>query len=234
MDTSETFTLLPLSLDPASKAISTSSQHSSPSSLDSTLTTLNTLHRTLLSLPNSTTPPPPIPPSNPKRSAAIAKMRDQASAQLRKATTSGSPTAAEEAIKLYTYAYDMALSRPGFESNVLVREELAPLLASRAQAHMILKQWAEGAADGKSAVECVRGLNPQQLQMQGPGGGPAAMKEVLGKACVRRGRCLVEMGLWEEAKRWVDEVDGGEGREWEDLKKEIAEGWKKSRVEVGA
>lgn len=181
----ETFTLLPLQIDPSSKALSAPSLPS----LSSHLATLNTLHRTLLSLPaeNHATPPAPL-PTNPKRSAQIAKMRDQANSLLRKS----SPASAHEAVKLYTYAIEMALGRPGWEPAGMVREEAGLLFANRSQAYMAVQMWPEGASDAENSIGLKRVGN--------------------GKAWWRRGRCLVEMGRWEEARTWVREgveVEGG-------------------------
>jgi len=73
---------------------------------------------------------------------------------------------------------------------------------------MAASLWPEGAADAACSVE---------LKRQGNG-----------KAWWRRGRCLVEMGKWEEARAWVEEgkkevEDGGEGgRELLELGKEVA------------
>ncbi len=73
---------------------------------------------------------------------------------------------------------------------------------------MAASLWPEGAADAACSVE---------LKRQGNG-----------KAWWRRGRCLVEMGKWEEARKWVDDgkkevEENGEGyRELVDLGKEIA------------
>ena len=53
--------------------------------------------------------------------------------------------------------------------------------------------WAEGASDGETSVELKRVGN--------------------GKAWWRRGRCLCEMGRWQEAREWVQsglEVEGNE------------------------
>ena len=181
----DTFTLLPLTIDPATKAIS-----SLDSSLASDLTALNTLHRAILSQPNQI-PPPPL-PLNPKRSAQIQKMREQGNASLR---SKGNPTnaQAQEAIKLYTYGIEMALGRPSWEPAQTVREEAGILYANRAQAYMAAQMWAEGAADGETSVELKRADN--------------------GKAWWRRGRCLCEMGRWEDAAEWVRqglEVAGNE------------------------
>ena len=114
----------------------------------------------------------------------------------------------KEAIKLYTFALTIALTRPPLESSALLREEASLLYANRAQAYMAASQWAEGAADAACSVE---------LKRQGNG-----------KAWWRRGRCLVEMGRWDEARAWVEEgareveenADGG--KELADLGKEIA------------
>ena len=140
-------------------------------------------------------------------------MREQGNASLRAAgnnnnnkSSSSSPSSAaqaEEAIKLYTYGVEMALGRPAWEPSALVREEAGVLFANRAQAYMVRGMWAEGAADAETSVELKRGGN--------------------GKAWWRRGRCLVEMGRWEEAGRWVEaglEVEGNEG-ELAGLAKEI-------------
>lgn len=129
-------------------------------------------------------------------------MRDQGNASLR---SKSSPTTAQaqEAIKLYTYGIEMALGRPTWEPAQLVREEAGVLYANRAQAYMAAQMWAEGAADGETSVEMKRAGN--------------------GKAWWRRGRCLCEMGRWEEAQLWVKqglEVEGNEG-ELAGLLKEI-------------
>ena len=221
------FTLLPLQMDPSSKAISCPSLPNDDA-LTTALTGLNNLHRTLLTLPN-TTPPPPV-PANPKRSAQINKMREQANTTMKKAANN--PSQAQgmlcawfdfflsfwiwrnrlidsriEAIKLYTFALQIALTRPPVEASGLLREEAALLYSNRAQAYMAASQWPEGAADAQCSVELKRLAN--------------------GKAWWRRGRCLVEMGRWAEARNWVEEgkkevEENGEGyRELLDLGKEI-------------
>ena len=97
----ETFTLLPLHLDPASKSLSCPT-HSSPQ-LNAELTELNTLHRLLLNITDSplgtNIPPPPI-PLNPKRGAQIIKMRDQADNLMRRARRED----AEEAVKCVSHS----------------------------------------------------------------------------------------------------------------------------------
>ncbi|KAL8728447.1 MAG: hypothetical protein Q9166_005409 [cf. Caloplaca sp. 2 TL-2023] len=189
-DPLQTFTLLPIHIDPTSKSLSSPLPH-----LTTPLQNLTTLQRSLLSSPSQTPPPPSA--TNPKRSAQIAKMRDQGTTSLRK-----SPTNPTEAIQLYTYGLEMALQRPGWEPSQLVREEASLLYANRAQAYMAGGMWAEAGADAKCSVECKRAGN--------------------GKAWWRRGKCLVEMGRWREARDWVREgleVEGEKegGREREEL-----------------
>jgi translocation protein SEC72 len=182
MEDTETFTLLPLQIDPASKAIS--SPHSTSRTLQEELTTLNLLHRSLLSL-DTPAPPPPIPVA-PKRSANITKLRETGNTEFRKGKH-------PEAIKYYTLGLQMALTRPLWEPSGLVRDEVAGLYANRAQAHMALQAWPEGAVDAEASVE--------------------AKKIGNAKAWWRRGRCLVEMGRLEEAKEWVGrglELEGNE------------------------
>ncbi|KAL8854140.1 MAG: hypothetical protein Q9221_001062 [Calogaya cf. arnoldii] len=194
-DPLETFTLLPLSLDPTSKALSSPLPH-----LTTPLSNLTQLQRSLLSTPSQTPPPPST--TNPKRSAQIAKMRDQGNASLRKTSTSSSTSSFEEAITLYTYGLEMALTRPSWEPVQLVREECALLYSNRAQAYMGAQMWAEAAADAECSVECKRTGNS--------------------KAWWRRGKSLCEMGRWAEAGRWVSEgleVEGEKegGKEREEL-----------------
>lgn len=184
-------------MDPASKSLS-----SPTSTLDPDLTALNTLHRAILALPNQI---PPAPTNiNPKRSAQIQKMRDQGNTSLRTSKSSPSAAQAQEAIKLYTYGIEMALGRPSWEPSALVKEEAGVLFANRAQAYMAAQMWPEGASDGETSVELKRNGN--------------------GKAWWRRGRCLCEMGRWEEARTWVQsglEVEGNE-QDLAGLAKEIA------------
>ncbi|CAF9937478.1 MAG: hypothetical protein ALECFALPRED_007266 [Alectoria fallacina] len=200
----ETFTLLPIQMDPTSKSLS-----SPTPTLSADLTALNALHRAILSLPNQVPPPPTN--INPKRSAQIQKMRDQGNTSLR-TSKSSSPSAAQaqEAIKLYTYGIEMALGRPSWEQSAMVKEEAGVLFANRAQAYMVAQMWPEGASDAETSVE---------LKRQGNG-----------KAWWRRGRCLCEMGRWEEARRWVQsglEVEGNE-QDLSGLSKEIVVHMEKS------
>ena len=186
----ETFTLLPLHIDPTSKAISCAGDISAD--LKDELDALHQTQRAILNLEASNTVPPPPVPINPKRSAAIQKMREQGNASLAKRQTGGGggrPSeqqnqAATEAIRYYTYAIDMALGRPPWEPVSIVRDELAALYSNRSQAHIALQAWPDGAADAEASVE----------MKAGPG---------QGKAWWRRGRCLLEMGKLDEAEVWV-------------------------------
>ncbi|MCJ1435787.1 hypothetical protein MMC27_005162 [Xylographa pallens] len=203
----DTFTLLPLHLDPTSKAISCPSLNSSPIATE--LALLNATHRSLLTLDTPHSVPPPPLPLNPKRSAAIQKMREQGNASLaRKGGTASAANAqahTQEAIKLYSYALEMALTRLPWEPASIVRDEVAILMSNRAQAHMGLQSWPEGAADAETSVE----LKPA------PGNG---------KAWWRRGKCLAEMGRWEEAAEWIArgiETGGDESAELKALGVEV-------------
>ncbi|KAK4138496.1 hypothetical protein BT67DRAFT_437829 [Trichocladium antarcticum] len=182
----ETFTLLPLQIDPKSKAIS--SPHPTNKALEAELAALNTLHRALHGLDAPHTVPPPPVPVNPKRSANLHKLRESGNAEYRKQRHA-------EAIKLYTLGLQMALTRPAWEPSQLVREEAHQLYSNRAQAHMQLAQWPEASADAEASVEAKRQGNA--------------------KAWFRRGRCLVEMGRLAEAREWVARGLEFEGEEKE-------------------
>ncbi|KYK57171.1 tetratricopeptide repeat domain containing protein [Drechmeria coniospora] len=195
------FDLLPLQMNPQSKAISS---HKPSRALDAELEQLNSLHRALLSVDGNGVPPPPI-PVNPKRSGNITKLRDNGNAEYRKQKYA-------DAVRLYTLGIQMALTRPMWEPAALVREEVSGLLANRAQAHMALQNWPEGAVDAEASVEARRVGNA--------------------KGWWRRGRCLVEMGRLEEAREWVKsglEVEGEEA-ELVGLLKEIDSSIEKKKM----
>ncbi|KAI1377046.1 hypothetical protein F4677DRAFT_417274 [Hypoxylon crocopeplum] len=180
----DTFTMLPLQIDPQTKALSTSS---SSRALQAELASLNNMHRSLLALETANKIPPPPVPVNPKRSANVSKLRDSGNAEYRKGKYA-------DAVKFYSLGLQMALTRPLWEPQQLVREEVAALYANRAQAHMAVQSWAEGAADAEASVEAKRVANS--------------------KAWWRRGKCLMEMGRLAEAKEWVSkglEMEGDEG-----------------------
>ncbi|KAL4903806.1 hypothetical protein BDW74DRAFT_155445 [Aspergillus multicolor] len=206
------FNQYPLTLDPSSKAISlaktTTYSASQTTALNAELSALNTLHRNLLSIENTPAIPPPPLPLNPKRSAQITKLRDSANTAYRKNNHA-------EAVRLYTFALEMAVARPGWEPVAVAREELAALYGNRAQAYMAQQMWVEGLVDARASVE----------------GKPVGNV----KAWWRGGKCLAEMGRWEEAKTFVTrglELEGknSEGaKELVQLLAEVEEGIKRAR-----
>lgn len=197
MESLDTFTLLPLHMDPQTKAISSTDPNVS-STMQQEITNLNTLHRSLLTLDTPNTIPPPPVPVNPKRSAQINKLREAGNTHFR----SGKHA---DAIRHYSLGIDMAITRPMWEPAGLVREELSGLYANRAQAHMAMQAWPEGAVDAQCSVELKKVQN--------------------GKAWWRRGRCLIEMGRVEEARGWIEEALEFEAGEQElvAMQKEIAD-----------
>ena len=201
----DTFTQLPLYLDPTTKAISCPSLQTP--SIQAELAALNSTHKALLSLDGNLTVPPPPLPLNPKRSAAIQKMREQGNASLARRTAGSNPQQnIQDAIKYYSYAIDMALQRPPWEPASIVRDEIAILMSNRSQGYIGLQAWPEGAIDAETSVE----------MKAGPG---------QGKAWWRRSRCLLEMGRVDEALEVVDkalDLEGGDGSaELKSLKAEI-------------
>ncbi|ATY67421.1 tetratricopeptide repeat domain containing protein [Cordyceps militaris CM01] len=177
------FDLVPIAFNSESRTVSTGR---TSRALNAELATLNELHRAMLALDTpGQVPPPPI-PVNPKRTAQVTKMRDNGNNEYRKQKY-------DEAVKMYSLGIQMALGRPQWEPSALVREEVSGLLANRAQAHMALLNWPEGAVDGLASVEARRVGNA--------------------KAWWRRGRCLFEMARLEEAREWVKEGLEVEGEE---------------------
>ena len=141
MEGLETFRQLPLSIDPSSKAIS-----SSDPTLTSEIEELNKLTRALVSPDAPNQVPPPPAPVNPKRSVQINKLREGGNTSYKKG-------AYTDAIKMYDFAIRMASERPGWEASGLVREELSALYNNRAQAYMSQQLWVEGAVDAEVSVE---------------------------------------------------------------------------------
>lgn len=193
----ETFTLLSITVDPSTKAVSTST---TDSALQIELDHLNTLHRSMVGLdsPNSV-PPPPV-PVNPKRSQQIQKLRESGNQSIKRNDTAG-------AIKLYSLGIEMALGRPQWEPQGLVRQEIAGLYANRAQAFMVQNEWAEGAVDAEASLEMQK---PQNT-----------------KAWWRLGKCMLEMGQLEEAKdaavRGLEFEQGGHEADLVKLRSQVDE-----------
>lgn len=167
----DTFTLLPIQVDPSTKAVSGIGKRDT--ALDIEITALNTLHRSMIGLDTPNSVPPPPMPINPKRSQQITKLRDSGNASIKR-------NAYQDAIRMYSLGIEMAQGRPHWEPQGLVREELATLYANRAQAWMALREWAEGAVDAEMSLEMKKPQNP--------------------KAWWRLGKCMLEMGRLTEAR----------------------------------
>ena len=214
-DALETYTQLPLHVDPASKQISTTS---TDKTLQDALTALNALCTSLKSLGTTNNIPPPPVPVNPKRSAQIAKLRDTAQVAHRKGQYS-------ESVRLWSYAIDMAAGRPSWEPTSLIREELAMLYAGRANSHMGAQNWVEGWKDAECSTECKRGSATAPNGQVIPGNA---------KAFVLGGRCLIELGRWSEAVAWLErgtEIEGKEGEDGKELVRLLDEARKRSEKE---
>lgn len=147
MDPTETFTQLPLNIDPASKALS-----SHDSSLADEIDDLNKVHRLIVGLDTPNSVPPPPAPVQPKRTVQINKLRDSGNASFKKGQFG-------EAVKMYDLAIRMASDRPPWEASGLVREELSVLYGNRAQALMSQQLWPEAAVDAEISVELKRVAN---------------------------------------------------------------------------
>lgn len=141
MEGPETFNLLPLTIDPTTKIIS-----STDPTLTNDLADLNRLVKAFTGLETPNQIPPPPAPVNPKRSVQITKLKDSGNASYKKGQFS-------EAIKMYDLAIKMAADRPAWEASGLIREELSTLYGSRSQCLMGTQSWAEAAVDAEIAVE---------------------------------------------------------------------------------
>ena len=184
MNVRNTFTQIPLQMDPQTKAISSTTAPTP--ALQEELNQLNSLHRSLLTLESGNAVPPPPVPVDPKRSAQIVKLRESGNAAFRKGEH-------DNAIRIYSIAIEMALTRRAWEPAGLVREEVSGLYSNRAQAYMGIQSWPEGALDAESSTELKRAGNA--------------------KGWWRRAKCLMEMGRLEEAGQAAArglEFEGGE------------------------
>ncbi|KAJ5836485.1 Tetratricopeptide TPR2 [Penicillium robsamsonii] len=181
----------PLYMDPSTQTLtlmhSSGQTPSQTAAINTELEELNQLHQSLLTIDPPNIPPAPL-PVNPKRSAQISKLRDSANAAHRKANY-------DEAIKLYSYAIDMGLSRPGWEPVGVAREELSGLYANRAQAQMALQAWPEALVDAKASVDSKPVGNV--------------------KAWWRIAKCLAEMSRYEEARKFLHKSLDIEGKDSE-------------------
>jgi len=202
---SDTFVLLPLAID-SDGTVSCQPSPSLPTGLKSELAALNTLHQTLLTSDTTQAdniPPPPV-PVNPKRSAAISKLRTSGNDAYKKKQYA-------EAVRIYSLGVDMALGRPNWEPSGLVKDELYLLYANRSQSYMATGQWPEGLADAEASIDCKRVGNP--------------------KAHWRKGKCLKEMGRLEEAREAIELglEFGGEDADLKSLYKEVEEALERRR-----
>lgn len=198
-DALETYTHLPLHIDPQTKQVTALS---TDKELQDALASLNSLHTTFKSLDTPNNVPPPPMPVNPKRTAQIHKLRDSAAASSKK----GNHT---DAIRLLGVAIDMAASRPGWEPMGLVKEELALMYLSRGAAHIGVQNWPEGLNDAECSIEAKSGPS------QGPNG-----ERIPGnpKAWIVGGKCLMEMGRWSDTVEWLERAVEKEGREGDDCR----------------
>lgn len=213
-DALETYTHLPLHIDPQTKQISILS---SDKALQDAVANLNSLHASLKTLDTPNNIPPPPLPVNPKRSGNVQKLRESAAASSRKGQHN-------DAIRLLGVAIDMAAARPGWEPMGLAREELALMYLSRAAANAGVQNWVEGLNDAECSLECKKG----------PSAGPNGEK-IPGnaKAFIVGARCLMEMGRWTDAVEWLEraiEIEGKQGEEGRELERQLAE----AKARVGA
>ena len=208
----ETYTHLPVHIDPASKQVSVASPDKS---VQEAIVAVNALHASFKNLENANNIPPPPVPVNPKRSAQINKLRESAGQSAKKGQY-------QDAIRILTVAIDMAATRPGWEPIGLVREELGLCYLARAAANTEANNWVEGWKDAESSTECKRG--PQTTpQAQRIPGNP--------KAFILGGRCLLEMSRFDEAVKWLEraiEIEGQEGPDGAHLGKLLEEAKRKA------
>ncbi|KAI5283914.1 hypothetical protein KEM54_001736 [Ascosphaera aggregata] len=186
------YTHYPLVLDPQSKAILLPG--ASPE-VAAELQQMNQIHAGLIALETPGNVPPPPAATNPKRSAQITKLKESANQSFSKGTYIDS-------VRLYTLAIDMALGRPLWEPASLVRDELSVLYSNRSQSYIAQRMWPEGLVDAKLSVACSPVKNA--------------------KSWYRGGKCLNEMGRWEEAKEWLEkgiEIESATSENTKDLKK---------------
>lgn len=216
-DSLETYTHLPLYLDPSTKVLTPATSSKTDPQLEGILKNINGLHGQFKGLETPNHAPPPPLPVNPKRTAQITKLRETAAQSVRKSDYAG-------ALRLFGLAIEMAGSRPSWEPAGLVREELALCYMERANVHVLSRDWVEGWKDAESSTECKRGVQ-QGPQGQKLPGNPRAF--VLG------GKCLVEMSRWDEAVGWLEKglelegADGPAGAEMTKLLQQAKEGREK-------
>lgn len=198
-DALETYTHLPVHIDPATKQVSVTS---SDRAVQDAVTLVNELHTQFKSLETANNVPPPPVPVNPKRTAQINKLRESAGQAMVKKNYA-------EAARLLTFAVDMALARPDWEPVGLKREELAACYLARAAAHAESREWVDAHRDALCSTECKKGpsVTPQGQRVLG---NP--------KSFMIAGKALLEMGRIDEAVAWLEKGVETEGTQTEDCK----------------
>lgn len=163
---------------------------------------INDLHTQFKTLETANNVPPPPIPVNPKRTAQINKLRESAGQAAKKGSNA-------EAVRLLTYALDMASARPDWEPVGLKREELAACYLARAAANAENRDWVDAHRDAVCSTECKKG---PQVTPQG--------QRILGnpKAFMVAGKALLEMGRTDEAVAWLQKGVETEGTQTDDCK----------------
>ena len=198
-DAFNSYNHLPIHIDPSTKQVIASS---SDKTVQEAVAMVNDLHNQFknLTTPNHA-PPPPI-PVDPKRTANINKLRESAGQAAVKKNNA-------EAIRLLTFALDMASSRPDWEPSGLKREELATCYLARAASYAELREWVDAYRDALCSTECKKGPS-QTPQGQRVMGNP--------KAFLIGGKALMEMGKTAEAVDWLEKALDIEGNQQEECK----------------
>lgn len=190
----DAFTLLPVSFDHENQRLN----YPLPDpAIQKECNKINALHGLLLTEDATQKihiPPPPV-PVQPHRSAGIDRLRKTGNEFFKKGEFM-------EAVRHYTFAIDMAMSRPPWEPSGLTREELHVLHSNRSQGLMGMHQWPEALVDAEISIEMKKQGNM--------------------KAHWRRAKCLREMGRLEEAKAALDYgLEFGEDADLENLRKDV-------------
>jgi translocation protein SEC72 len=206
-DALETYTHLPIHLDPQTKQLEILS---SDKSLQEAIANINKIHTTFKSLETPNNIPPPPMQVNQKRSAQIAKLRDSARASHQKGQKA-------DAVRLLGVAVDMAAGRPSWEAAALSKEELAFMYASRAGANGESQNWPEALVDAECSIKC----------KPGPGQGPNGERTPgNARAYILGAQALMEMARWQDAAEWLEravEIEGKDGPDGAELMRRLME-----------
>jgi translocation protein SEC72 len=172
----DTFLALPLQIDEKTKSVQCL-HHSLPTCTKCNLdfTPLNTLYKSFNSL-TTDAPPPPQQKPHPARSAQIAKMKESGNNAFK-------VNKYADALRFYSLALEMALSRPPWEPAALCRDETVILLCNRSAAHFAMENYPESLADAEAVVE---------------------LKKPWAKGHYRKCKALQAMGRLEEAQKAIE------------------------------